>query len=280
MEACSNVSERELDLLLTSPGGSPEAAESVVHYLRTRFDHIRVIVPVAAMSAGTMIALAADEIVMGSHSQLGPIDPQFTISSPEGPRSAPAQAILDQFELAKQQCQDPKNIAAWLPILRGLMPGLIAQCQASQDLSRQYAERWLKAQMFKGDPDAAAKAAAAAAWFSDFKYFKSHTRRVSRDDARDLSLSVTDLEDDPMLQDAALSVYHANRLTLSTTPAIKIIENHLGRAAIDQIQSIVVQAPTPAPTPALTGPPPPANPFEKPSRAERRRQERGDRNAK
>lgn len=51
MEAVSNISERNLDLILTSPGGSPEAAEAIMGYLRSRFDHIRAVVPVAAMSA-------------------------------------------------------------------------------------------------------------------------------------------------------------------------------------------------------------------------------------
>ena len=69
MEVVSNISERELDLILTSPGGSPEAAESIMNYLRSRFDHIRAVIPVAAMSAATMMALACDEILMGTHSQ-------------------------------------------------------------------------------------------------------------------------------------------------------------------------------------------------------------------
>ena len=47
METCSNVTERQLDLRITSPGGFAEAAESIVEYLRTRFDHIRVIVPLS-----------------------------------------------------------------------------------------------------------------------------------------------------------------------------------------------------------------------------------------
>jgi hypothetical protein len=120
MEVCSNIEERELDLLLHSPGGSAEAAEAMVSYLRTRFDHIRVFVPLAAMSAATMMALSADEIVMGDHSQLGPIDPQFNIVTPEGPRSAPAQAIIDQFDLAKEDCKAPENLAAWIPIFANL----------------------------------------------------------------------------------------------------------------------------------------------------------------
>jgi hypothetical protein len=248
MEAVSNVHERELDLFLHSPGGSAEAAESIVEYLRTRFDHIRVIVPLAAMSAATMIALAADEIVMGTHSQLGPIDPQFTVSTPEGPRSSPGQAILDQFELAKQECQDPKNLPAWLPILRYYGPGLIAQVGHQAQLARSYVGDWLQRFMFRADPAGPDKAKKAADWFSDFKTFKSHGRRVSRDDVRALGLHVVDLEADDGFQDAALSVHHAVQHTLAATAVAKIIENHHGRAwlKISQTQQIqLVPAPQP-----------------------------------
>jgi hypothetical protein len=242
MEAVSNVEERDLDLFLHSPGGSAEAAESIVEYLRARFDHIRVIVPIAAMSAATMVALAADEIVMGEHSQLGPIDPQFTIFTPEGPRSAPGQAIKDQFELAKLECQDPGNIGAWLPILRSYAPGLLAQCEHQRELAENLVTRWLERYMFAGQSDAAQKADAAAAWFADFAEFRSHGRRVSRENARSQQLEVTNLEADGELQDAILSVHHAVQHTLALTPTVKLIENHKGRAWIKMSQIIPVMA--------------------------------------
>ena len=138
MEAVSNIEEDELDLIIHSPGGSAEAAESIVEYLRQRFSHIRVVVPLAAMSAATMIALSADEVVMGQHSQLGPIDPQFIISTPEGARSAPAKAILNQFEQAKKECRDPSNLPAWMPIIRTYAPGLLTQCEDSEN----WPHRW------------------------------------------------------------------------------------------------------------------------------------------
>lgn len=248
MEACSNVDERELDLFLHSPGGSAEAAEAIMRYLRTRFDHIRVIVPVAAMSAATMMALAADEIVMGAHSQLGPIDPQLTISTPEGPRSAPGQAILDQFEQAKEECRDPQNIAAWLPILRGYGPGLLAVCKSQGELAEDFATRSLEAHMFASDPATAhERAEAAAKWFADFKEFRSHGRRVGRDNARAQGLTVTDLEADDKLQDAMLSVFHAVSHTTGATQAYKVIENHKGRAWIQQMQLQQILVPAAAP---------------------------------
>lgn len=269
METCSNIEERELDLLITSPGGSPEAAESIVEYLRTQFDHIRVFIPVAAMSAGTMIALAADEIVMGSHSQLGPIDPQITVTTPEGPRSAPAQAILDQFEQAKAECADPANIGAWLPLLRSLLPGLLSYCDSARAFSKEYAERVLERYMFAGDPNAAASAAAAANYFGDFTRFKSHGRRVSRDDARGVGLKVMNLESDKTLQDLVLSVHHAVRLTYGTG-AYKVVENHHGRAYIESAGQMLIQngPPLPGGSQPLVPPSPPAPQL---SRADRRK---------
>lgn len=250
MEAASNTKERELDLILHSPGGQAEAAESMVEYLRTQFDHIRVFVPVAAMSAATMVALSADEIVMGAHSQLGPIDPQFTLFTPEGPRTSPGQAILDQFDLAKDDCAtNPGHLAAWLPVLRSYLPGLIAQCRHARELSEQYVENWLTRFMFDKDPDGADKAKKAAAWFADFTYFRSHGRRVSREDARGLDLNVTDLEDDQALQDKVLTAHHGVQLTLGGTPTLKIIENHHGRAWVNQAQEIQVQVQGPPPPP-------------------------------
>lgn len=230
MEAASNVSETELDLILHSPGGSAEAAESLVEYLRERFNHIRVFIPVAAMSAATMIALSADELVMGQHSQLGPIDPQFIINTPEGMRSAPAKAILNQFELAKKECQESNNLAAWMPILRTYAPGLLTQCEDSHKLASNMVAGWLERYMLSEEDSAKNKAETIANWFADYESFNSHGRRVGKDQARKIGVRVSDLEDDDDLQDAVLSVHHATMHTFASTSALKIIENHHGRA--------------------------------------------------
>lgn len=282
MEAASNVDEKNLDLILHSPGGTAEAAESIVTYLRKRFQHIRVFIPIAAMSAATMVALSADEIVMGQHSQLGPIDPQFIIPTPEGPRSAPAKAILNQFELAKQECKaDASNLTAWMPILRGYAPGLLTQCVDARKLAVTMVSTWLKTYMFANDSDAEQKATAIADWFADYDSFHSHGRRVSPDEAVQKGLKIMPLEDDKKLQDAVLSIHHATAHTFSASPAAKIIENHHGRAWIRMSGQLLVPAPppgVPAPFPGLPGPFP-AVPGGAPpiNRAERRRLEKGQR---
>lgn len=243
MEAVSNVHEKNLDLILHSPGGQAEAAESIVDYLRSRFDHIRVFVPIAAMSAATMVALSANEIVMGQHSQLGPIDPQFIIATPEGPRSAPAKAILNQFELAKKECKEPANLAAWMPILRTYAPGLLTQCVASQELAVRMVSTWLAKYMFAGEEDAVEKAGKIASWFADYESFQSHGRRVGPEQALEQNVKVVGLESDQHLQDAVLAVHHATMHTLSGTMAAKIIENHHGRAWVSRSGEIRVAVP-------------------------------------
>lgn len=177
MEVVSNVKERELDFIIHSPGGTAEAAESVMEYLRQRFDHIRVFVPIAAMSAATMMALAANEIVMGQQSQLGPIDPQFIISTPEGTRSSPAKAILNQFELAKAECKVPANLAAWTPILRTYSPGLLTQCRDSQQLASNIVAGWLEHHMLAGEEEAGTRAKEIADWFGNYSEFYPNLAR-------------------------------------------------------------------------------------------------------
>lgn len=271
MEAVSDIRERELDIILHSPGGSAEAAESMVEFIRERFDHVRVFVPIAAMSAATMVALSANELVMGQHSQLGPIDPQFIISTPEGERSAPAKAILNQFELAKSECtKNPANLLAWMPILRTYAPGLLTQCEQSQKLASDMVAGWLQRYMFSGEEDANKKAKEIAEWFADYDSFRSHGRRVGRAQARERGVKVVDLEDDDKLQDAVLSVHHATAHTFSGAPAYKIIENHNGRAWIRTGGNLNI--PIPAVPIPMEVPPPEDEPA--PSRAERRRQER------
>lgn len=66
-----------IDLIVHTPGGIVLAAMQIARAVKAHPARVRVIVPVYAMSGGTLIALAADEIVMGEFSVLGPIDPQL-----------------------------------------------------------------------------------------------------------------------------------------------------------------------------------------------------------
>lgn len=66
-----------IDLVLHTPGGLVLAAEQIARAIRKHPARVTVFVPHYAMSGGTLIALAADEIVMDENAVLGPVDPQL-----------------------------------------------------------------------------------------------------------------------------------------------------------------------------------------------------------
>lgn len=76
-EILSGVNGGEADLFIQTPGGNVDATEKLIGILRYRLKSWRVIVPSWAKSAGTVIALSGEKIVLGVNSELGPIDPQF-----------------------------------------------------------------------------------------------------------------------------------------------------------------------------------------------------------
>jgi ClpP class serine protease len=116
MASLHGLKGKQLDLVLHSPGGSVEAADQIVQYLRAKYEHIRAIVPQNAMSAATMLACAADEIVMGKHSAIGPIDPQMMLGTLAGPTPVPAHTILQDFERAKAEvASNPVLANLWAP---------------------------------------------------------------------------------------------------------------------------------------------------------------------
>jgi hypothetical protein len=258
MEVFHGLTSDNVDLILHSPGGSAEATEAMVYYIRSKFSHVRIIVPHQAMSAATMLACSADKIIMGKHSFLGPIDPQFFVRTQLGGQAVPAQAVLDQFDMAKQDCQDPKLLGAWAPILPQYGPALLIQCQETLKLSKELVAKWLTQYMFKNIKDAtpAVRAAAVADSLANHTAFKTHGRPIDRDYARSLGLDVDDLEKDQKLQDLVLSVFHATTHTFNGTPAVKIIENHDGRAFV---RSFVIAVPSRPPPPK--GGPAPATPL-------------------
>ncbi len=69
--------EVPIDLIIHTPGGLVLAAGQIAHALKEHPAKVTVFVPHYAMSGGTLIALAADEIVMDPNAVLGPVDPQL-----------------------------------------------------------------------------------------------------------------------------------------------------------------------------------------------------------
>jgi hypothetical protein len=255
MECFHGLQGEAVDLILHSPGGEVTAAASLVQYTRKKFTDVRVIVPQAAMSAATMWSLSANCIVMGKHSQLGPIDPQL----PLGQNMVPAAALIRQFETAKRECvKDPRVLSVWLPTLQQYYPGLLEICTEAIKLGRNLVTKWLTEYMFSGQENAATHGEEVARYFSD--EHGVHSLGIDRDAAKAKQLEITDLESCDDFQDAVLSVHHAAMHTLSMSPAVKIVENHVARTYVKMAQPQISMMPMMIQQPPPQAPPPQAPP--------------------
>ena len=125
------------------------------------------------MLTATLITCAADRVALDKHSFLGPIDPKITLTTALGLRMVSAQAILDQFDRAREKCTDPEKLTAWLPILNQNKPDLPVQCENALAMSTQLAKTWLKTYMFKELEDRTYIAKSVADWLAEHKEFKS-----------------------------------------------------------------------------------------------------------
>ena len=224
-----------LDLILHTPGGETAATESLVDYLRSMWGtDVRAIIPQLAMSAGTMIACSCREIIMGKQSSLGPIDPQF--------KGMPAHGVVEEFMRAHTEIRaEPIKAAVWQPIIAKYTPTLIGECEKAIDWSNQMVKEWLLSGMLTGLDNAEEKAKIIIEELGNHSLNKSHARHLSAEKCDSIGLKITNLENDPKIQDAVLSIHHTCIHTLTSTNAVKIIENHKGKAFIQSEQQVILQ---------------------------------------
>jgi ClpP class serine protease len=165
-----------LDIILHTPGGLVLAALQIARALRGHKGKVTAFVPHYAMSGGTLITLAADEIVMCRHSVLGPIDPQLGES--------PAASLLKVIEQKPISEIDDKTL-----ILADVGRKAIVQLKSS-------AGKLLERQLPAEKAEALADRLSSGAWTHDYP--------ITPEEARELGLPVSTEMPDLVLEMMAL----------------------------------------------------------------------------
>ena len=175
-----NVSSgHNVDLLLHTTGGSIDAAEKLMGMIRRHVGttELRVIVPDFAKSAGTLMVLGADSVLMSDMSELGPIDPQARLFD----RWQSVQNYLDAYiEHDETLKTDRDNIAARI-MLGKLDPATLKLCKSAVNRARQAAENLLKRGMFRKSGNWSLTVSE----LLDTARWLSHGQMISWEDARD-----------------------------------------------------------------------------------------------
>jgi len=141
-----NIEDKKIDFYIETPGGSGEAAEEIVRFLRSKFDDISFVVSGEAKSAGTLIVLSGDEIYMTESGALGPIDAQIKIG-----RSFIS--AFDYVEWVTEKRNEAEKTGKLNPfdatMVAQISPGELSGVQHSLSFAKDLVVEWLQNYKFK-----------------------------------------------------------------------------------------------------------------------------------
>ena len=228
----SNLSGNSIDIILETPGGIGEVVEDIVKQIRSKYEHVGMIIPGWSKSAGTIFAMAGDEILMGETSGLGPIDAQISTRG----KTFSADAFLEGLEKIKTIVTETGKLnAAYIPILQQISPGEIQRYENAQDFSKVLVTRWLEKYKFKywekhssGElvtpEERHLRAEEIAEELCSQKRWLTHGRSISINDFERLRVKITDYSKMDDLQDAITRYHILLRMSFEKTPLYKIFE--------------------------------------------------------
>lgn len=229
----SNLTGDKIDIILETPGGYAEIAEQIVEYIRGKFKDVAFIIPGAAMSAGTIMAMAGDDILMSPLSSLGPIDAQI---SQQGKRFS-ADAFLEGLNKIKEEVTGSGVLnKAYIPILQNVSPGEIQSAQNALEFSKVLVTGWLSKYKFKnwqihsttGKPvtenDKKKRASEIAKQLCNHSLWKTHGRSITLKHLRDMKLKIADYTENSKLSDAIQRYFTLLKMFFDETNIFKVYE--------------------------------------------------------
>jgi hypothetical protein len=222
-----------VDVLIYSPGGSPEATERIVSILRGRFqDDVQFLVPHSAYSAATMLALSGNQIIMHPSASLGPIDPQVN--------GIPARSIRRGFDKIREllRGEGPEALPAYLPLIEKHSIEVLEICDDYLKLSKELVTEWLGKYMLTG-PESANTIHDAVEFFADYDTHKTHSRPLMFDKLQGLGLKIS-IAESP-LRELMREAYVLLNGFFSATSFVKVFENSTGLSWGRQFRSLPVQ---------------------------------------
>jgi hypothetical protein len=228
----SNLTDvSKVDIYLETPGGSGEAAEEIVEFIRGKFDYVSFVVSGEAKSAGTIMVLSADDILMTKTGSLGPIDAQVRIG-----RSTIS--AYDYMEWVEEKHKEANKNGSLNPfdatMVAQISPGELKGANHALRFAEDLVGKWLKKYKFKHWDITETKkrkvtekmkdlrAKEIARKLTDHSKWRSHGRSIKIKDLEDIGLRITEVDKDEQLKDIVYRIQTVCRLLFGTTSTYKI----------------------------------------------------------
>jgi len=190
-------------VLLETDGGIVEVAERMAEMIRARYEHVEFLILGSAMSAGTILTMSGNRIVMDDYAALGPIDPQVQ----RGDVLVPAQSYIAQYERLIERAARGVLTDAEFALIQSFDPAELHSFEQATQLSVALLKTWLAEHKFRDwDKTEASgrtvtrkmredRAEAIARDLANHEKWHSHSRALSRNTLREaLRLRIDDFE--------------------------------------------------------------------------------------
>ncbi len=228
----SNLKEvSRVDIYLETPGGSGEAAEEIVEFIRGNFDYVSFVVSGEAKSAGTIMVLSGDDILMTGTGSLGPIDAQVRIG-----RSTIS--AYDYMEWVEGKYRDAEKHGRLNPfdatMVAQISPGELKGINHALRFAEDLVGKWLKKYKFKHwnitetrkitvtEQMKEARAKEIAKELTNHSKWRSHGRSIKIGDLENIGLRITEIDKDENLKDIVYRIQTVCRLLFGSTNIYKI----------------------------------------------------------
>ncbi|PKQ38498.1 MAG: Clp protease ClpP [Actinobacteria bacterium HGW-Actinobacteria-1] len=228
-----DLSGHSADVILETPGGSGEVAEEIVRMLHDKYADVAFIVPGWAKSAGTIMVMAGDEILMGPASALGPIDAQIGWQG----KVFSADALIEGLDKIKREVVDTGTLnKAYIPMLSNLSPGELQHAEDALQFAKDLVRDWLVRYKFKDwnthastgapvtDEERNRRAREVADQLCDQRRWKTHGRSIRIEDLKKMRVRITDYTEQPDLADAIDRYAALLRMTFDSN-IFKVLED-------------------------------------------------------
>lgn len=226
-----SVKSKTLDFYLETPGGSGEAAEEIVGFTRKKFDTVNFVVSGEAKSAGTIMVLSSDDILMTESGSLGPIDAQVKI----GRSIISAYDYMDWIGKRRKSAirknrLNPFDATMIAQISPGELNGVNNALNFAQDLVVEWLTKykfknWNQTETRKVNVTEATKKKRAKEIVKDLidhNKWRSHGRSLKIEDLEEIKLKITKIDNDDKLAEIVYRIQVVIKLLFGTTNIYKI----------------------------------------------------------
>ncbi len=222
---------QKVDIYIETPGGSGETAEEIVRFLHNNFDGVSFVVSGEAKSAGTIIVLSGNEILMTETGSLGPIDAQMKI----GRSIVSAYDYIEWVEEKRKEAKKQGNLNPFdATMIAQISPGELGSVFHAFKFAEDLVVEWLINYKFKKwtitkshkipvtEKMKRKRAEEIAKELTNHSKWRSHGRSIKIDDLEDIGLNAIRVDNDPKLAEIVYRIQTVCRLLFETTTSFKI----------------------------------------------------------